>query len=422
MRSAVTVARWASPLLSLLGRALVAAGRLTLHAALPLYNVYREVKRVVLRFYAPLEIRHRLLHPFSRRFLQHVTVVVIALVVAAANLNATQAADEEIAQTRMVSALLGEGEIELLGETGPLPPAGPSVTRYLNAGAVAPVGQLAGDALLAQLEPATYASGAVAKPILSPGELAARQRHEVIRYTVESGETVTAISAKFGVSINTILWENQLSAYTLIRPGQTLTILPISGIRHRVVRNDTVAKIAKQYNGDAESIITFNDLGDATGLEVGTWVIIPGGRKPIVAPAYAVRSLRPPASAAPTVGGTYTWPVGCRRITQYYSWRHSGVDIACPSGTAIYAADSGTVIRAQGGWNGGYGLMVVIDHGNGVQSLYGHNSRLYVQVGDRVEKGQAISAVGSTGRSTGPHLHFEVRVGGVRKNPISYIR
>lgn len=422
LKGAVAVGRWLAPGLALVGRWLAGGAHAGLRFALPLYHAYREVKRVVMRFYAPLEMRHRLLHPFSRRFLQHVTVVVVAVVVAAANLNATAAADDEIAQTRMINALVGEGEIELLTETGPLPPSGPTVTSYLNAGAVAPAGQLAGEALLAQLEPGTHASGALVKPILSPGELATRQRNEVVRYTVEGGETVTAIAAKFGISINTILWENKLTAYTIIRPGQTLTILPVSGIRHRVAKGDTVAKIAKRYTGDPASILELNDLDEDGGLAVGTWVIIPGGRRPIDPPSYAVRSLRAPPSASAALGGAYAWPAGCRRITQYFTWRHSGLDIACPSGTAIYATADGTVIRAQGGWNGGYGLMVVVDHGNGLHSLYGHNSRLYVQVGDRVQKGQAIAGIGSTGRSTGPHVHFEIRQGGVRKNPLSYIR
>jgi murein DD-endopeptidase MepM/ murein hydrolase activator NlpD len=111
-----------------------------------------------------------------------------------------------------------------------------------------------------------------------------------------------------------------------------------------------------------------------------------------------------------------------RRITQYFGWRHTGLDIAGKLGTPIYATRAGKVIKSQCGWNGGYGCYIIIDHGGGVISLYGHNSQLFVSVGDKVVQGQNISVEGSTGRSTGPHLHFEIRVNGVHQNPLKYIR
>jgi murein DD-endopeptidase MepM/ murein hydrolase activator NlpD len=116
------------------------------------------------------------------------------------------------------------------------------------------------------------------------------------------------------------------------------------------------------------------------------------------------------------------WPTPGRRITQYYSWSHQGLDIGDKIGTPLYAADDGVVIIAQGGWNGGYGNTILLDHGGGKRTRYGHASKLFVKVGDEVKKGETIAAMGSTGRSTGPHLHFEVLVNGTRYNPLNYIK
>ena len=128
-------------------------------------------------------------------------------------------------------------------------------------------------------------------------------------------------------------------------------------------------------------------------------------------------------TSAPKVSGNkMAWPTNGHTITQYFSWRHPGVDIANHIGTPVYAADSGVVLIAQGGYNGGYGNTIVIDHGGGKKTRYGHASRLLVKPGQVVEKGEEIMLMGSTGRSTGPHLHFEVIINGAKYNPLSYVR
>ena len=119
-------------------------------------------------------------------------------------------------------------------------------------------------------------------------------------------------------------------------------------------------------------------------------------------------------------GDGFVWPAGVRRISQYYSWRHTGLDIAGPTGTNIYAMDSGVVTFS--GVSNGYGYNILVDHGNGMKTRYAHASKLYVEKGETVTKGQVIMAMGSTGWSTGPHLHFEVIVNGAKKNPLSYIK
>ena len=120
--------------------------------------------------------------------------------------------------------------------------------------------------------------------------------------------------------------------------------------------------------------------------------------------------------------GNMLWPTTARVITQYFTWRHHGLDIGLPKGQPIYAVDAGTVIKSQCGWNGGYGCHIIIDHGNGIKTLYGHSSRLDVTVGDAVARGQTIGLVGSTGKSTGSHIHLEVRVNGKAVNPLGYIK
>ncbi|HLD86400.1 MAG TPA: M23 family metallopeptidase [Patescibacteria group bacterium] len=262
---------------------------------------------------------------------------------------------------------------------------------------------------------------AILKPHLVTSAPGTAARTTVEYYTVEAGDTISGIAERFGLSVNTLLWENRLSSRSIIRIGQKLTILPTDGITYRIGRNDTVAKIAQRYGVAADNILAYNKIS-STSLTIGQTIVIPGGRPP--APPAAAVARTAPISPITTPGSSSTrllWPTDARRITQYYTWRHGGVDIAGPSGTAIYAAEEGIVEVA--GWNrGGYGYYIIIDHGGGLKTLYAHNSKLQVAAGDRVERGQRIANVGSTGRSTGPHLHFEVRLRGGRTNPLNYIR
>lgn len=266
----------------------------------------------------------------------------------------------------------------------------------------------------------------------SGSETPAQQRTSIITYTVQDGDTVSTIARKFGLTINTILWANNLNSYGLIRPGNNLTILPYSGILYTVKSGDTVSKIANKYGVDGDKILSCNNLG--AGLKIGQKIIVPGAKK--ITETTRIASSRTDNSytglsairdliKSPTVksgGSKMTWPTQGYRITQYFSWRHNGVDIANKVGTPIYAADDGVVEIARGGYNGGYGNTIVINHGGGKKTRYGHASKLFVKVGDEVEKGENIAAMGSTGRSTGPHLHFEVLINGARYNPLNYIR
>lgn len=255
------------------------------------------------------------------------------------------------------------------------------------------------------------------------------QRTEIIYYTVQNGDTVSAIANKFGITVNTILWANNLTAFSLIRLGDRLTILPYSGILYTVKSGDTVSKIANQYGVEIDKILNCNNL--EAGLKIGQKIIVPGAKKIVASTSsrsqsnYTGLSVIRDLIKSPTVktgSGKMAWPTSGHRITQYFSWRHTGLDIGNKVGTPIYAADDGVVIISQGGWNGGYGNTIVIDHGGGKKTRYGHMSKLFVKVGDTVEKGENIAAMGSTGRSTGPHLHFEVLINGAKYNPLNYIK
>ena len=280
----------------------------------------------------------------------------------------------------------------------------------------------------------TAGGAAVAKPTILPGvELptteGASKRSEIVYYEVQPGDIIGKIAEQHDLNVVTILWANNLSVRSYIRPGDKLVILPADGVLHKVARGDTVSKIAKVYSAEAEDVIKVNRLQEGgKDIVVGEELFVPGGEKPrpqYVAPrvqsSFSSISAPPPSVTAPA-GSGYLWPSNVRRITQYYGWRHTGLDIGGPSGSPLYASKAGTVTRSSCGWNGGYGCYIIIDHGGGVQTLYAHNSRNYVSVGNQVVQGQTIALMGSTGRSTGPHIHFEVRLNGRRQNPLKYIR
>lgn len=267
-------------------------------------------------------------------------------------------------------------------------------------------------------------SGTSTKPI----------RTESINYSVQLGDTVSSIARNFGLNINTVLWANNLSNYSLIRPGDELLILPSNGLLYTVKSGDNLSKIASTYKIEVTDIMSNNNLSDTVSLKIGEKLLLPGATKiatvykpaPVTSnPSYtAVSAIKDivKAPAAQASGDNMVWPTDGKRITQYFSFRHNGLDIGNKIGTPIYAADAGTIELANTGWNGGYGNTILINHGGGKKTRYGHLTKLYVKAGDTVEKGENIGTMGSTGNSTGPHLHFEVIINGTRYNPLNYIK
>ncbi len=228
-------------------------------------------------------------------------------------------------------------------------------------------------------------------------------------YVVHSGDTLPAIAKMFGVSVNTIKWANDLKSNT-ITVGQTLVILPISGIKHIVKSGDTLASIAKLHKGDLDEIVQYNNLSSGVKLAIGDVIIVPDGEAVTVysGSAGATRTNSP----QPTYNGYYMRPIIGGVKTQGVHG-HNGVDLASSYGSNVLASASGEVIISRSsGWNGGYGAYVVIKHPNGTQTLYAHLSGTAVSSGDSVKQGQVIGYMGRSGQvvgHSGVHLHFEIR-------------
>lgn len=240
------------------------------------------------------------------------------------------------------------------------------------------------------------------------GETVMPEKDAISIYVVREGDTLSEIARMFGVSVNTVIWANDLPRSGAIKPGQMLTILPVSGVRYTVKKGDTLASVAKQFKADADEVAQFNGISGT--LAAGDVIIVPNGQEiaepvPVKASGGGVTS--------PSYSGYYTNPLPGGRRTQGIHGTN-GVDLAV-AGTSrppIVAAATGEVIIAlEGGWNGGYGSYVVIKHANGTQTLYAHMSSVAVGKGQTVNQGQVIGYVGNSGRSTGPHLHFEIRGG-----------
>lgn len=265
-----------------------------------------------------------------------------------------------------------------------------------------PVGGIGGAEIIVN-EDTLVSSGPVGEDQIAESKLV---NGEIRVYTVREGDSLSQIAEMFDVTTNTILWANDLKSAKSIQPGETLVILPIVGVRHVVKSGDTISTIAKKYEGDEDEILAYNQLPDSSAISVGDVVIVPGGamhQAPVVATSRATSGGGGGGSAG------FAHPVPGAIKTQGIHG-YNAVDLAAGYGTPIRAAAGGEVIVSKsGGWNGGYGNYIVIRHGNGTQTLYAHLAQNYVGVGAYVGQSETIGTMGNSGRSTGTHLHFEVR-------------
>lgn len=239
-------------------------------------------------------------------------------------------------------------------------------------------------------------------------------------YVVRPGDSITAIAKMFDVSVNTIMYANDLKNKKLII-GDTLIILPVSGLKYIVEKGDTLKSIAKEYKVDVSEITDFNGLATDTKLAIGEELIIPGAELEIKAESVKTTKNSKGQTTPNNYNtsdnkkyfGRFIKPIDCR-MSQGQHDRYA-IDLACgKSGVPIKASMEGKVIFAKKGWNGAFGNLTIIENA-GIQTFYAHQSEIYVSVGQQISQGQIIGTVGNTGRSTGPHLHFEVR--GRAKNP-----
>lgn len=402
------------------GGAVRGGGRVLRGAVLPAYAVWQRARRWLADADA------------SRVATPRVTVNVAAAAALALALGAGLASGaaagtphEDLGRGAYISSLLAYTEQfdddEIWEDEGPAPAANVAAESYPDE-----------DWLQRELQPARATSSlayAGTEDSLLPveaGPTGVRTRSAVETYAVQPGDTIGGIARKMGLRVATLLWANGLTERSYIRAGQQLTVPPVDGVLHTVKKGETLAAIAQRYRANADEISSFNKL--AGGLSVGSTIVVPNGTPP-AAPAPVRRATQPsqtrvaaiPPAAAPSSATKLLWPTTSRRITQYFGYRHNGLDIGNKIGQPIYAADDGVVLKSQ--WNqGGYGYYVVLEHAGGLRTLYGHSSQLLVKAGEKVTRGQVIALIGSTGRSTGPHIHFEVMIGNTRQNPLSYTR
>ena len=245
--------------------------------------------------------------------------------------------------------------------------------------------------------------------------------NQITEYVVQDGDNISFIASDYGVSSDSILWANGLDNPNAISPGQVIRIPPVTGVVHTVQKGDTVEYLAVRYEADQDRIKTFNDL-EEEGLEIGDEIVVPGGKIDTTIKKETKSQQRESKQQKrfaylPDLGDYFRSP------TSGFNWGvihgRNGVDVASACGTPIYAAADGNVALAPAtGYNGGFGKFVKLVHPNGTESIYAHMSKVSAKAGVYVSKGDVIGLMGTTGRSTGCHLHFEVH--GARNPLVKY--
>lgn len=255
--------------------------------------------------------------------------------------------------------------------------------------------------------------------IASSNNVDGEYSNQISVYEVREGDTISGIAKMFNVSVNTILWANDLNSRSVLKKGQSLIILPVSGLNYKIQKGDTIISIAKKYKADVDEIYRYNDMDESSKLSIGQMIIIPNVDLLVPSKTYVAVSLNGVkipydplivnVKTLPYYSNYYSCPVS-GRLSQSLHGRNS-VDLAAPNGSQVRASASGivTISKADGSWHGGYGNYVVLSHDNNTQTLYAHMLSSVVKAGERVSKGQVIGYVGVSGLTTGPHLHFEIR-------------
>lgn len=428
------------------------AGRFLLRTiGIPLYRFFFLFKRSSSKLIVPA--KHRILYLVSNRFAVHAMIVVVVVLASTVNLTGSQVRAETFGQNSRLYQLVAQDDSAVVDVVA----AGEAVQRkpssYMNDTVVD--ANLHLDLNYIEEDYVTPSVGsAVAAPTSQEIEKEdVPERETVQEYVIQDGDTLSTIAQKFGLNLSSLLWANDLTLTSVLQPGEALTIPPTDGVLYTVDSGDTLNAIANKYNADSDKIMAFNKLASADDLNIGEELMLPGAEKPSSQPSRQTPSSssvnriftspdtssgsssssssgsssansgsasRGSSASASASAGSWIWPTDWRVITQYYGWRHTGIDVDGDYSTDSYAAADGVVIYS--GWRSGYGITVEIDHGNGYVTRYAHHSKNYVSVGDVVSAGQAIAQTGTTGRSTGTHLHFEVIKNGSFQNPLDYVR
>lgn len=414
------------------------------YVLLPIYKVLHYSKRKVLNIYSPA--RSRIFLFFTKKYIAHALIIILSFAIVFNNLSAQEAREENFITNTIANTLFSENtESEIVIEK-PIYYPQEKIFSYLDKSTqvenikLAEMPIVTENQLAEEIATLIDSGSAIVKPNITEIEIPKTTRTKKIIHTIVEGDTLSTIAEKYGISVNTLLWANNLTLKSVLKPGNSLIILPVTGVSHIVKKGETLAAISKKYGVEAHKIQEFNGLNDNGTLIVGEEIIIPNGVMPqIVVPKNPIY-----ASSKPTVDinklfttpssekistivkgsasgyGTMHWPTSWRVITQYYKPNHHGLDIGGNLQSPIYAAEAGVVEWA--GWKTGYGNCYIINHGNGVKTLYAHLSKYIAQQGQQVARGETIGIMGSTGWSTGPHLHFEVQINGQKLNPLNYIK
>lgn len=253
-------------------------------------------------------------------------------------------------------------------------------------------------------------------PVPAPPQVEERkeERPSIFVHKVNSGETLWDIATAYGTTVDSILSANNLSNPNMISIGQELNILSVKGVLHQVATGESLWEISERYNVAMDEITRVNEISDPSRLQPNMRLVIPGA---------TVLRPRDVLVVNGQLQRAFDWPLQGRISSPFgprWGRMHNGLDIAVPTGTQVRATADGRVSFA--GWNGGYGILVIIDHGNGVETRYAHLSRLNVSAGQKVDRGQVIAFSGNTGVSTGPHLHYEIRYRNNPVNPQTYLK
>jgi murein DD-endopeptidase MepM/ murein hydrolase activator NlpD len=289
--------------------------------------------------------------------------------------------------------------------------------------------------------PATTSLGteaqAIVRHVALKTDISQRLNYDVVTYTVQRGDALFSIAKQFNIKPETILWANYdilQDSPDSLRVGQVLKIPPVDGVFYQLKEGDTLQSIADKFATSSDDILNWpgNNIDLANPkIDPGTYVMVPGGHRESV--QWIIPTVARGSSGTANVGGStcgagpvgstaFIWPTGNHYLSGNDYWSgHLAIDIAAGLGAPVWAADAGVVTMAQGGWNYGYGNVVMIDHGNGWLTVYGHLSQINVVACQGVASGQLIGLAGSTGNSTGSHLHFETRLNGGFVNPWSVL-
>jgi len=279
---------------------------------------------------------------------------------------------------------------------------------------------------------------AIVRYVALKTDISKKVNYDVTEYRVESGDALFTIAKQHNIKPETLLWANYdllQDSPDSLRVGQELQVPPVDGVYYKVLEGDTLESIADKFSATTEDIINWPgnnlDLSDPK-VQPGTYVMVPGGHREFV--QWIIPTVARGRSGTASIGGStcgggpvgstaFIFPTGNHSLSGNDYWSgHLGIDLAAGLGAPVVAADAGVVTIAQGGWNGGYGNVVMIDHGNGWITVYGHLSQINVVPCQGVSQGQLIGLAGSTGNSTGPHLHFETRLNGGFVNPWSVLQ